>query len=116
MYKIPYLELLSKQLFLLFVIEINLMTRSIPSVGISWRWMVAAAEDKSGLQPGLCLQLQGLPCSTNHLNSSPSLMKDNTPVLVLASIPAYCAMWDGIKCSGPVPIFFSTDPENAVAR
>jgi len=74
--------------------------------------MIAASEDKTSL----CLQLQGLPCSTDHLNSSPSMRRDNTPILILASFPVYSNMWDGVSCSGPIPVLFSSDPENAITR
>jgi hypothetical protein len=74
--------------------------------GLSWRWMLAAAEGGSSLE----LHLQGLALNGNALQSTPALCKDNVATVLLAKFPVQVECFDGRKAAGPVPIFFSSNP------
>jgi hypothetical protein len=80
--------------------------QTLTSVGLSWRWMVAAAADGLSLE----LQLQGLPCAGNTLQSIPTFLKDNVATVGLASYPIVANCFDGREAAGPVPYFFTSQP------
>jgi hypothetical protein len=53
---------------------------TLATVGLSWRWMIAAKPDGLGVE----LQLQGMPCAAAAIQSIPLLNKDNVAATVLA--------------------------------
>jgi hypothetical protein len=53
---------------------------TLATVGLSWRWMLAAKPDGLGVE----LQLQGMPCAAATIQSIPLLNKDNVAATVLA--------------------------------
>jgi hypothetical protein len=73
----------------------------------AWRWMVAVADNGLNLE----LQLQALPCSPASLAASPVLRQDNVASVVLAKFSIQACSFNGKECAGPIPILFSTDPE-----
>jgi hypothetical protein len=95
-----------------FVEDVMEAQQTLGSVGLSWRWALAAKQDGSGLE----LQLQGMPCSGAYLTSQPTMCKDNVPVIVLAQTDVDCAMFDGTHQAGPVPVLFSSDPTGAAKQ
>jgi hypothetical protein len=79
---------------------------------MSWRWAVAANVDGDKL----LLQLQALPVSGEHIKGDPAFSADNLAVVVLASFPLEVDMFDGDLAAGPVPLFFSSKPEETLAK
>jgi hypothetical protein len=79
------------------------------TLGAAWRWMTAVADNGLSLE----LQLQALPCSPASLAASPILRQDNVATIVLAKFSIQASSFNGKECAGPIPILFSTDPEEA---
>jgi hypothetical protein len=79
------------------------------SLGASWRWMAAVADNGSSLE----LQLQALPCNPANLGASPVLRQDNVATVVLARFGIQAVSFNGKECAGPIPVMFSTEPEEA---
>jgi hypothetical protein len=73
---------------------------------------LAAAEDGASVE----LQLQALPCDLNIIKGNPAFAKDGLAVIVLAAYPVYCQLFDGNVGAGPVPVLFSSKPEEVAAR
>jgi hypothetical protein len=80
--------------------------QTLASMGLSWRWMVAATADGLGLE----LMLQGLPCAGTALQSMPAFLKDNVATVGLARFPIEANCFDGKAAAGPVPYFFTAKP------
>jgi hypothetical protein len=80
------------------------------TLGASWRWMVAVADNGQTLE----LQLQALPCGTATLGAHPVLRQDNVATTVLAKYGIQSICFNGRECAGPVPTMFSNDPEEAL--
>jgi hypothetical protein len=80
--------------------------------GLSWRWGLAAAEDGKSVE----LQLQALPCDLNTIKGNPAFARDGLAVIVLAAYPVYCQLFDGDVGAGPVPVLFSSKPEEIAAQ
>ena len=78
-----------------------------PHTGVSWRWMIAVAEGGTKLE----MQLQSLPCSGSAIRSNPVLCLDNVATTIIARYPIDANYWDGYSCCGPVPVLFSSKPE-----
>jgi hypothetical protein len=78
-------------------------------LGASWRWMAAVADNGLSLE----LQLQALPCSPANLGASPILRQDNVATIVLAKFGIQAVSFNGKECAGPIPIMFSSNPEEA---
>jgi hypothetical protein len=78
--------------------------------GISWRWSLVAEDDQ------LQLQLQGLPHHGRHLKSVADYSNDDLAVIQLATYPIEGQVFDGDLAAGPVPIFFSSKPEDTLKR
>jgi hypothetical protein len=81
------------------------------TAGISWRWMLAAKPDGSGVE----LQLQGMPCTGAAIQSIPLLTKDNVAVIILAKYTVEADCFDGEQGAGPIPHFFSSSPGEVAA-
>jgi hypothetical protein len=81
-------------------------------LGAAWRWMVAVADIGLSLE----LQLQALPCGSASLAASPVLRQDNVASIVLAKFSVQTCSFNGKECAGPIPILFSTDPEETAAE
>jgi hypothetical protein len=84
----------------------------VPCAGLSWRWGIAASVDGDKL----LLQLQALPVSGEHIKGDPAFAADNLAVVILASFPLEVDMFDGDLAAGPVPLFFSSKPEETLAK
>jgi hypothetical protein len=69
---------------------------------------LAASEDTKSI----CLELQALPVNGATLKSNQDFAKDNLAVIVLKRFEVEADTFDGGCCAGPVPVFFSTDPED----
>jgi hypothetical protein len=80
--------------------------------GISWRWSLVAAEDGKSIN----LELQSLPYNGATLKSNPSFAKDNLAVGILTSFPVSVDTFDGGKAAGPIPVFFSSNPSEALEK
>jgi hypothetical protein len=78
---------------------------TLPTIGLSWRWMLAAKPDGTGVE----LQLQGMPSSAASLHSVPSLNRENVACTVLARYTVDCSCFDGKEAAGPVPRFFTSN-------
>jgi hypothetical protein len=79
-------------------------------IGFSWRWSLIAADGQ------LELQLQGLPHNGSYLKSVAAYNQDDVAVVKLASYPLEGQFFDGDTAAGPVPILFSTKPEETLRR
>jgi hypothetical protein len=64
----------------------------------------------------LLLQLQALPVTGEHIKGDPAFTADNLAVVILASFPLEVDMFDGDLAAGPVPQFFSSKPEETLAK
>jgi hypothetical protein len=79
---------------------------TLNTAGISWRWMLAAKPDGSGVE----LQLQGMPCTGAAIQSIPLLTKDNVAVIILARFTVEADCFDGEQGAGLIPHFFTSSP------
>jgi hypothetical protein len=71
---------------------------------------VAYAEDSSTV----VLQLQALPYSGGHMKANPAFLQDELAVVVLAAFELEMDAFNGSVAAGPVPIFVSSAPEDAL--
>jgi hypothetical protein len=94
-----------------FLVAMAGVKDTLSTAGISWRWMLAAKADGSGLE----LQLQGMPCTGTAIQSIPLLTKDNVAVIVLARFTVEADCFDGEQRAGPIPRFFTTSPGEVAA-
>jgi hypothetical protein len=78
-------------------------------LGASWRWMAAVANNGLSLE----LQLQALLCSPANFGASPILRQDNVASIMLAKFGIHAVSFNGKQCVGPIPVMFSTNPEEA---
>jgi hypothetical protein len=69
--------------------------------------MAAVADNGLSLE----LQLQALPCNPANLGTSPILRQDNGAMIVLAKFGIQAISFNGRECAGPIPVMFSSDPE-----
>jgi hypothetical protein len=77
-----------------------------------FRWTVNVHEDLT-----FTLDLQGLPMSAAKATSKPALPLDSTPTALLSTHQMKCATFEPeLHIPGPVPIFFSDDPEGSSKR
>jgi hypothetical protein len=78
-------------------------------LGASWRWMAAVADNGLSLE----LQLQALLYNPVNLGVSPILRQANVATIVLAKFGIQAVSFNGKECAGPIPVMFSSDPEEA---
>jgi hypothetical protein len=60
------------------------------------------------------LQLQALPYSGGHMKANPAFTQDELAVVVMASYDIEMEAFNGSLAAGPVPIFVSSKPEDAL--
>ena len=57
-----------------------------------------------------------LPCSLAVIDANPALKSDHTRGMMAGRFPVYYASFDGTAAVGPVPTFFSSNPEEATRQ
>lgn len=63
----------------------------------------------------MVLQLQALPYSGAHIKANPAFTQDEIAVVVLATFEVDMDAFNGSLAAGPVPIFVSSKPEDALS-
>jgi len=79
-------------------------------VGASFRWAVTGSDDSKQIR----LELQCLPTQAKYLNRA-HLKGDNSVYMSMGAIPLRVELFDGQVARGPVPLFFSTQGDDALA-
>jgi hypothetical protein len=79
--------------------------------GLAWRWGIAYSDEIGAV----VLQLQALPYSGNHIKANPAFLQDELAVVVLATFDIDMNAFNGAAAAGPVPVFVSSAPEDALA-
>lgn len=77
-------------------------------LGLSWRWALTTKEDCTGME----LWVQALPLNLNYIKNRSEYRQDDTPAIVVASFPVDFEVFESEAAAGPVPVFFSEDPES----
>jgi hypothetical protein len=57
-----------------------------------------------------------LPCNGAALKANPAFQRDDLAVVVLTSFPVAATLFDGGRAAGPVPIFFTAQPAEALQK
>ncbi len=78
--------------------------------GLVWRWLLGTTVD----DPTVLLMTQALPCSLDVVNSSPDLRADHAMGMVVGKYPVLMDKFDDPSVLGPVPVYFSNDPEKTL--
>ncbi len=77
-------------------------------MGISWRWVLGQPVEE---EEGVYLMTQMLPCSIGFIEKNPSLREDHSLGVMVLKTPVSFNSFVGDTAPGPVPTFFSSDPE-----
>ncbi len=95
-----------------FLEAIEALKKKAPEaqIGISWRWVLGqpVAEEE-----GVYLMTQMLPCSIGLIEKNPSLKEDHSLGVLVLKTPVVFNSFAGEVAPGPVPTFFSTNPEES---
>lgn len=81
------------------------------NLGVAWRWAVTAVEGSRDLE----MIVQALPCSMAHIKANSILRDDNVPALEVANFKIAYNGFESEEAAGPVPVFFSEDPESTAS-
>ncbi len=80
--------------------------------GIVWRWVLGQAIEDDGLS----LAAQMLPCSISKIEECPELKEEHALGILAMKVPVVYNTLEGSTAPGPVPTFFSNDPEESLKQ
>ena len=80
--------------------------------GLVWRWVLGQSVEDSGLS----LMAQMLPCTISKIEACPALKEEHALGVIVMKIPVVYEALEGDKSSGPVPTFFSNDPDESLKQ
>ena len=87
-------------------------TASRERSGLSLRWLLGTYDDEQAI----FLIAQLLPCGLEVIESCPALQSDHTRGMMVGKFPVHYEAFDDSMAAGPVPTFFSTNPEKSLAE
>ena len=80
--------------------------------GISMRWLLGTYGDDQDIY----LIAQVLPCSMEVIEANPALKSDHTRGITAGKFLVHYQNFDGSTAAGPVPTYFSTNPEESTRQ
>ena len=79
--------------------------------GICMRWLLGTLVGNTQI----LLIAQALPCSKAVIDANPSLQTDHTRGVLVDKFPIHYEQFNDEEVSGPIPTFFSTNPNQTLA-